>query len=60
MLEQIYWIAGIIVAVVAVIGLLRWRKSQSANINQNATVSGQKNTVNQSMDNKVSEGNRDQ
>lgn len=60
MLEQVYWIAGIIVAIVAVLGLMRWRKSQSADINQNATVSGQRNTVNQNMDNKVSEGNRDQ
>lgn len=59
MLEQVYWIAGIVVAAVAVIGLLRWRKNQSADVNQNATVSGQGNTVNQRMDNKGSESNRD-
>lgn len=60
MLEQVYWCAGIVVAVVAVIGLLRWRKSPFADINQNAKVSGQGNTVNQRMDNKGSESNRDQ
>ncbi len=54
MLEQAYWIAGIVVAAVAVFGLLRWRKNQSTDINQNATVSGQGNTVNQHMDNKGS------
>ena len=59
MLEQVYWIAGIVVAAVAVIGLLRWRKNQSNDIKQNATVSGQGNTVNQRMDNKGSESNRD-
>lgn len=59
MLEQAYWIAGIVVAVVAVIGLLRWRKNQSSDINQNATVSGQGNTVNQRMDNKGSESSLD-
>lgn len=60
MLEQVYWVAGIVVAAVAVIGLLKWRKSQSADINQNAKVSGKGNTVNQRMDNKGSESNRDQ
>ncbi|MEO9649358.1 MAG: hypothetical protein ABJ360_09565 [Roseobacter sp.] len=59
MLEQVYWIAGIVVAAVAVIGLLRWRKNQSTDVNQSATVSGQGNTVNQRMDNKGSESNRD-
>ena len=60
MLEQVYWGAGIVVAVVAVIGLFQWRKSQSADINQNAKVSGQGNTVNQRLYNKGSESNRDQ
>ncbi|MGH1444914.1 MAG: hypothetical protein ACRBBO_02600 [Cognatishimia sp.] len=57
MLEQSYWIAGIVVAVVAVIGLFRWRKRGATDINQNANVSGQGNTVNQRLDNKSDEGN---
>lgn len=60
MLQQAYWIAGIVVAAVAVIGLLRWRKSKSTDINQNATVSGQGNNVDQRMDSIGSESNRDQ
>lgn len=60
MLEQGYWIAGILMAVVAVAGLLRWRKNGTTNVNQNAKISGQKNTVNQRADRKNGEGNGDQ
>ena len=59
MLEQVYWIAGIIVAAVAVIGLLLRPKKGATNNNQNAKVSGQSNTVNQRLDNKSSEGDGD-
>lgn len=60
MLEQAYWIAGIVVAVVAVVGLLRWRKGPSTNIDQNAKVSGQGNTVNQRVGSQNGEGSSDQ
>ena len=59
MLEQSYWIAGIVAAVVAVIGLFHWRNRGATDINQNANVSGQNNTVNQRLDNKSDEGNGD-
>lgn len=59
MLEQANWIAGIIAAAVAVVGLFLWRKKGSTNINQNANVSGRNNTVNQHLDSKSGEGNGD-
>ena len=49
MLEQYYWIAGIVVAIAAVIGIfLRKKSGGSAESRQNANVSGSNNTVNQS------------
>lgn len=57
MLEQAYWISGIVGLPLAVIGLLRWRKNRSTDIHQNATVSGQGNTVSQRVDSKSGEGN---
>ncbi len=59
MLENAYYIAGIVVAVAAVIGLFRWRKKGATTINQSAEVSGQSNTVNQRLDSKGGEGNGD-
>lgn len=49
MLEQGYWIAGIVAAVVTVIGLFISRKSSVQN-KQSAKVSGQHNAVNQSSE----------
>lgn len=40
MLEQGYWIAGIVAAIAAVVGLFLWRKKGATNVNQNAKVSG--------------------
>jgi len=57
MLEQSSWIAGIVAAVVAVAGLFYWRKKGGVDINQNANVSGQGNTVNQRLNNKSDESN---
>lgn len=49
MLENAYWIAGIVGAVAAVIGIfLKIKSSGSVENNQNANVSGENNTVNQS------------
>jgi glycerol uptake facilitator-like aquaporin len=59
MLEQAYWVAGIVAAIVAVVGLFLWRKKGTTNINQNAKVSGQGNTVNQRLDSNSSESNGD-
>ena len=59
MLEQGYWIAGIVGAIAAVVGLFRLRKRGTTNVNQNAKVSGQSNTVNQRLDNNSSESNGD-
>jgi glycerol uptake facilitator-like aquaporin len=52
MLEQLYWIAGIVAAFLAVIGLFRWWKKVTTIVNQSAKVSGQGNTVNQHSDSK--------
>lgn len=57
MLEQVYWIAGIVAAIAAVLGLFLWRKKGTNNISQNANVSGQGNTVNQRLDSNGSESN---
>ena len=59
MLEQGYWIAGIVAAIAAVVGLFLWRKKGATNVNQNAKVSGQSNTVNQRLDSNSSESNGD-
>ncbi|WP_282039920.1 hypothetical protein [Halomonas alimentaria] len=51
MLEQAYWMAGIVVAAVAVIGLFLSKKSRRKITNrQNAKVSGKNNTVSQSSE----------
>lgn len=51
MLEQGYWIAGIVAAVAVVIGLFIKAKTKSSVQNrQNAKVSGQHNAVNQSSE----------
>jgi|GEM_PF-3456396 len=55
MLENWYWLAGIVVAIVAVAGLfVKSKKSSNLKNEQNAEVSGQHNTVNQnsSIENK--------
>lgn len=59
MLEQGYWIAGIVAAIAAVVGLFLWRKKATTNVNQNAKVSGQGNTVSQRLDSNSSESNGD-
>lgn len=59
MLEQGYWIAGIVAAIAAVVGLFFWRKKGTTNVNQKAKVSGQSNTVNQRLDSNSSESNGD-
>lgn len=59
MLQQGYWIAGIVAAIAAVVGLFLWRKRRTTNINQNAKVSGQGNTVSQRLDSNSSESNGD-
>jgi len=47
-LEQWHWIAGIVVAAVAVIGLfIKSKSSNTANNNQNSDVNGQGNSVSQ-------------
>ena len=57
MLQNGYLIAGIVVAVVAVIGLfLKFREKPTSTNNQNANVSGQNNSVNQNSD--VSAGDK--
>lgn len=51
MLEQGYWIAGIIVAVAAVVGLfLRSKANSSVETKQSADVSGNHNTISQSAE----------
>jgi type II secretory pathway pseudopilin PulG len=56
MLEEWYWVAGIVMAVVAVVGLFVRSKSKSSVDNrQNATVSGQNNTVNQASETRTGE-----
>ncbi|KKN01887.1 hypothetical protein LCGC14_1123200 [marine sediment metagenome] len=51
-LEQVYWIAGIIVAVAAVIALFRKIAARPTLTNrQDANVSGHNNTVNQNSSN---------
>jgi hypothetical protein len=51
MLQNGYLIAGIVVAVVAVIGLfLKFREKPTSTNTQNANVSGQNNSVNQNSD----------
>lgn len=48
MLENGYWVAGIVVAVVAVIGLfIKLKRDNSSKNEQNASVNGESNTVNQ-------------
>ncbi|UOA14039.1 hypothetical protein [Sulfitobacter dubius] len=59
MLEQGYWIAGIVAAIAAVVGLFRWQKKGITNVNQNAKVSGQNHTVHQRLDSNSSESNGD-
>lgn len=48
-LEQVYWIAGIVVAVVAVIGLFWKRKAKPRKNIQKTAIFGKANTVNQSI-----------
>lgn len=49
MLEKWYWIAGIVVALVAVVGLVqKTRDSKTLGSEQNAKVSGSNNSVTQS------------
>lgn len=49
MLEKWYWIAGIIIALAAVIGLfLKSKSGKAANNIQKAKVSGERNSVSQS------------
>ena len=56
MLEQWYWIAGIVVAVVAVVGLfVRSKDTKSIKNRQSARVSGQNNTVSQASDTRTDE-----
>jgi hypothetical protein len=51
-LEQIYWIAGIVVAIVAVIAFFRKFAARPTLSNrQDAKVSGQSNSVNQNSSN---------
>lgn len=53
MLKELYWVAGIVVAMVAVVGLfLKLRSNKSINTNQNARISGQSNTVQQNAYNR--------
>lgn len=59
MLEQGYWIAGIVAAIAAVLGLFLRRKKGTTNVSQNAKVSGQGNTVNQRLDSNSIESNGD-
>ena len=52
MLEQVYWIAGIVGTAVAMLGLLlRAASKKNTSSKQNAKVSGRNNTVSQSVDN---------
>lgn len=56
MLEKIYWIAGVVVAVVAIVGLfLRAKTKNATESRQSANVSGQNNTVNQRSDTSIDE-----
>ena len=56
MLEQIYWIAGIVVPMVAIVGLfIQYRKKKSPENRQNATISGQHNTINQASEIRINE-----
>ncbi|QFS96077.1 hypothetical protein FIV06_01515 [Labrenzia sp. THAF191b] len=56
MLETLYWVAGIVVAVVAVLGLfLKLRSAKTTTNTQNARVSGQNNTVQQNAENRSGE-----
>lgn len=56
MLEKWYWIAGIIMAVVAVVGLFfRSKPMNSVENRQSAKVSGQNNTVNQASETRTGE-----
>lgn len=61
MLEQIYWVAGIIVAVVSIVGLFLYAKATNSTKNrQNAKISGQNNIVNQRADIKTGESKDNQ
>lgn len=56
MLEKWYWIAGIVVAIVAVVGLfLGFNLKNSVKNRQSAKVSGQNNTVSQSTETRTGE-----
>ena len=56
MLENWYWIAGIVMAVVAVVGLfVRSKPMNSVQNRQNAKVSGQNNTVSQASETQTGE-----
>jgi len=58
MLESLYWIAGIIVAVVAIIGLFLRSKSNNSSTNkQNAKVSGEHNSISQNASISQNENN---
>jgi hypothetical protein len=51
MLEQGYWIAGIVAAAAAVLGLWRvFKRKNSTEITQTASVSGEGNSLNQSSE----------
>lgn len=51
MLEQGYWVAGIIMAAAAVVGLfMKFKAKSSVETTQNADVSGSHNTVSQSAE----------
>lgn len=56
MLEKWYWVAGIVMAVVAVVGLfVRAKSKNSVENRQSATVSGQNNSVNQASETQTGE-----
>lgn len=56
MLENWYWIAGIVMAVVAVVSLfVRSKPKNSVENRQNAKVSGQNNTVSQRSETQTGE-----
>lgn len=58
MLEKWYWIAGIVVAIVAVVGLfLGFNTKNSVRNRQTAKVSGQNNTVSQATETRTGEDN---
>lgn len=61
MLEKWYWIAGIVVAVVAVISLfVRFNPKNSVKNKQSAKVSGQNNSVIQAFETRTGEDSEPQ